>query len=185
MNSKANSVLIDIENGPDSFMIIGREKGKILTDLIVKYQPKNILEIGTNLGYSSILMGMHLPEGGKITTLELHPKSLERANENIKKAGMKNLINMVVGKAQETIKTLPGMYDFLFIDAAKIEYLTYLKLAEGKLSQNAVIVADNVGVFADDVKTYTDYVKNSGKYISETVTVGGDAMEISIISSQT
>lgn len=183
MNDIANKVLTEIENGPDAFMIIGREKGKILTDLIDKQNPKNILEVGTNLGFSAILMATHLQADGKITTLEMQQKSADRSQENINRAGFQDKIQIVIGKAQDTIPTLSGTFDLCFIDAAKAEYLTYLKLIEDKLSPTAVIVADNVGRFAEDVKDYLDYVKNSEKYKSETVTVGTDAMEITVLKS--
>ncbi len=181
-NQQAEQVLKDIENGPDSFMIIGREKGQILADLIKKHSSKNILEVGTNLGYSSILMSMHLPDGGNITTLEMQQNSADRAQENINKANLTGKIKILVGKAQDTIPALSEKYDFVFIDAAKTEYLDYLTAIEGKLLPGAVIVADNVGVFATEVQNYTTYVKTSGKYQSTTIAVGTDAMEVSILS---
>jgi predicted O-methyltransferase YrrM len=175
-----HDILESIENSPDSFMIIGPEKGKILTDLIKKYQPKNVLEIGTNLGYSTILMGTVLPTNCKITTLELQPKSAEKAQGNINKAGFQDKIKIIIGDAKQTIQTLDDTFDFVFIDAAKKQYLFYLELVESKLSAEAIIVADNVGRFKEEVKPYLDYVKN--KYESKTIEVGDDAVEVSILS---
>lgn len=172
-----DQVLEEIENSKEAFMIIGRKKGKVLGDLVEKHKPKHVLEVGTNLGYSSILMGMHLPEGGKITTLEIDAKVAHIAQENINKAGFSDKINIILGDAKEIIPTLPGTFDFMFIDAAKKQYLTYLKLAEGKLAPNAVIAADNVGIFEDAVKDYLTYVRKN--YQSQTVQVGEDALEVS------
>jgi predicted O-methyltransferase YrrM len=177
MNRTADNVLTEIENGPDAFMIIGREKGKVLTDLIKKHNAKNILEIGTNLGFSSIFMAMHLSPDGKITTLEMQEKSAARAQASIDQAGLTDKIQIIVGKAQQTIPTLSEKYDFVFIDAAKAEYLDYLKLVEEKLSPSAVIIADNVKIFKEEIQEYLDYVK--AKYNSKTIEVGTDAMEIS------
>lgn len=171
-------VLKEIENDPESFMIIGPEKGQVLASLIEKHKPKSILEVGTNLGYSSILMASHLPEDGKVTTLELSQKTADKALENIKKAGFEEKINIIVEDARETIPTLVDTYDFLFIDAAKKQYLTYLQLAEDKLSPTAVIVADNVGIFENEVQDYLTYVRE--RYQSETVQVGEDALEVSL-----
>lgn len=173
-----NQVLTEIETGQHSFMIIGREKGKVLTDLIEKHKPKSVLEVGTNLGYSSILMAIYLPVDGKITTLEVFPKTVERAESNIVKAGFGNKITVILGDALETIETLQGEFDFVFIDAAKKDYLAYLKLAEGKLAPKTVIVADNIKIFEEDVKDYLAYVRQN--YQSETIEVGTDALEISL-----
>lgn len=177
---QAEQVLTEIENHPDSFMIIGREKGQVLANLVKKHQSKSILEVGTNLGYSSILMAMNLPPDGKITTLEIDLKTANRAEENIRKAELDDKITVIVGNALETIKDLKDTFDFVFIDAAKAKYLTYLQLAEDKLEPQSVIVADNVGIFANAMDDYLQYVKNGGRYQSQTVQVGSDAMEISL-----
>lgn len=181
MTDIPNQVLIKIEAGPHSFMIVGREKGKVLADLLEKHKPQNILEIGTNLGYSAILMAIHMPETAKITTLEFHPKSTEMSENNIKEAGLENKITVITGDAKETIKDLGEQYDFVFVDAAKAEYLAYLAIVEQKLYPGAIVVADNVKAFENEVKNYLDYVKSSGKYKSETVVVGSDALEVSIL----
>lgn len=179
MSKTAVQVLCEIENGPDAFMIIGQEKGKILTDLIDKHKPKSVLEVGTNLGYSSILIAAHLPEDGKVTTLELGEIISRRAIENIKKAGFEDKITVIIGNALDTIKKLTEKFDFVFIDATKKEYLEYFKLIENKFSPKAIIVADNVKIFAEEVCDYLKYVKE--KYNSETVVVGDDALEITKI----
>src|SRR3990167_9632852 len=150
----AEKVLKEIEDSPESFMIIGPEKGQVLASLIKKHNPKSVLEVGTNLGYSSILMAINLPPDGKITTLEIDQKTADKAQENINKTGFEDKIQIIVGDAKETIKNLSGPFDFMFIDAAKKQYLNYLQDAEGKFSPKTVIVADNVGIFANEVSDY-------------------------------
>lgn len=181
MSNKADQVLSEIENDPQAFMIIGPQKGKVLTDLIDEHRPVRILEIGTNLGYSAILIATHIPQEGKITTLELQQNSANRSHDNIAKAGLEDKITIIVGDARETIPNLQGPFDFVFIDASKKQYLSYLKLVEERLSPKAVIVADNVGRFKDEVAEYLLYVKKGGKYESQSIEVGDDALEVSLL----
>ncbi len=124
--------------------IIGPEKGSVLVDSMEQYQPLRVLEIGTLVGYSSILMGRHLPNGGSITTIELDKGRAATAREHFRKAGLSDRIIVLTGPALKVIPRLRGPYDMLFLDAAKNEYYRYLKAAEPKLSKLAVVVADNV-----------------------------------------
>lgn len=182
---KSGKVLREIEEqAKHTFLpIIGPEKGKVLVDIVKKYQPKRILEVGTLVGYSTILMSQYLPRGRKIITIEINPQIAEVAKENFKRAGVDNLIDLKVGDALKIIPTLTGLFDLLFLDAAKEEYLNYLKLAEGKLSKNAIVVADNVGMFVNAMQDYLDYVRNSPKFESKTIDFGFDAVEVSLKGS--
>jgi len=157
--------------------IIGARKGEVLVNVIKEHNPKKILEIGTLIGYSAILMANYL-KNGKITTIEINNKYVEIAKENFKKAKFSN-INLITGNALNIIPRLKEKFDMLFLDAAKEEYYRYLKRAEPKLNKNAIIVADNVGIFGIYMKDFLDYVRNSGKYVSKTYYFGFDAVEVS------
>jgi caffeoyl-CoA O-methyltransferase len=151
-------------------------KGKIISDVIYEYKPRNILEIGTLHGYSSILMGSLLPDenGGKVITIEIEK---EYANK----------VNVLVGDALDIIPKLHENFDMVFLDATKEKYLKYLKAVEKNLNRNAIIVADNVGIYEKSMYDYLEYVRNSGRYNSRTVQTElefnervKDAIEISI-----
>jgi len=159
--------------------IIGSRKGEVLVNVIKEYKPKNILEIGTLIGYSAILMSLYLQKNGKITTIEINEKIAKVAEENFRKAGLSSKVNLITGNALEIIPKLKEKFDMLFLDAAKEEYYNYLKRAEPKLNKNAVIVADNVGIFGNAMRDFLDYVKNSGKFTSKTYDFGFDAVEVS------
>ena len=179
---KADKVLKEIEKtSVRQFLpIVGPDKGKVLVDVIKKYKPKRVLEVGTLVGYSAILMSQHLAAGGKVVSIEINAQTAKIAKDNIKKAGFESKVDVVIGDAIETIPKLKGTFDILFLDAAKEEYLDYLKTAEDKLSKNTIVVADNVKVFEDAMKDYLDYVRGSGKYKSKTYDTGHDAIEVSI-----
>ncbi len=179
--SSADEVLHLIEQTSEkSFLpIIGPKKGKLLADEVRKAKPRHVLEVGTLIGYSSILMGKELGKAAEIVTIEIHRDEAELAGKNIIRASVPPKITIMTGNALQVIPTLKGKFDFAFIDAEKDEYFQYLKLAEGKLRKGAVVFADNAGIFADQMKDYLDYVRNSGKYKSRYVQVGGDGVEIS------
>ena len=159
--------------------IIGPKRGKVLVDTLKKYMPSRILEIGTLVGYSAILMGQHLPENGTITTIEIDRNVAALARGHFKEACLSDRITLLTGPALEVIPRLHGPFDMLFLDAAKDEYYEYLKSSEPKLGEHAVVVADNVKMFEDQLHDFLDYVRQSGKYQSQTIDFGLDAVEVS------
>lgn len=152
-----------------------------MAEEIRKAKPRRILEVGTLVGYSAILMGKELDESAEIVTIEIDRNEAEIARENILKTNMSVKVKVITGNAKVVIPTLRGPFDFAFIDAEKRQYFQYLHLAENKLHKGAVIVADNAGIFADQMGDYLDYVRNSGKYKSRFLQVGSDGLEISKI----
>jgi len=180
--TKADEVLAEIEGmTEEQFLpIVGPDKGKILVKAFQKVKPKHILEVGTLIGYSAILIGKELDEDATITTIEIHAAEAKEAEENVKHAEIPAKVKVIVGDALKVIPTLKDCYDAVFIDAEKTEYYEYLRLMEDKLHRRTVIVADNAGIFADQMQNYLDYVRKSGKYQSRYVQVGEDSVEVSI-----
>jgi predicted O-methyltransferase YrrM len=178
---EAPRVLKDIERlaAREELPIIGPEKGKVLVDTLKQYRPKKVLEVGTLVGYSSILMGEHIPEDGTITTIEIDKENAALAAEHFKQAGLSERINLLIGPALEVIPRLHGPFGMLFLDAVKDEYYGYLKASEPKMHEHAVVVADNVRMFEEQLQDFLSYVRNSGKYRSRTADFGFDAVEIS------
>ncbi len=178
----ADDVLEEIEeHAKRQFLpIVGQRKGKVLADLVREHKPEKVLEIGTLIGYSAILMAKELGDSSCIVTLENHASEAEIARQNIDKAKVSAVIEVIVGDALRVIPTLTCTFDMVFVDAEKTEYFAYLKLTEPKLKVHSLIVADNAGIFADEMKDYLEYVRTSGKYQSRYVQVGEDGLEISI-----
>ena len=158
--------------------LIGREKGTVLERIVLEKKPKLVLEVGTLVGYSAILMAKGMDKG-KIISLEVNPQAAEMARKNIEKAGLSGRIEVIVGDAKQLITSLKGPFDLVFLDAAKEEYIEYLKLAEPKLSPRAVVVADNAKMFAREMKDFLEYVRHSGKYESTFHDFGFDGVEVS------
>ncbi len=178
----ADEVLELIEKASEkNFLpIIGPHKGKYLAEEVRKARPKHVLEVGTLIGYSAILMGKELGSKAEIVSIEIHQDEVELAGQNVVRANIPAKVKIIAGDALQLIPKLKGPFDFVFIDAEKTEYFQYLRLAEDKLVKGAVVFADNAGVFADQMVDYLDYVRNSGKYDSRYIQVGEDGVEISV-----
>ena len=179
-HTAAEKVLREIESDPNNYLIVGRVKGQILVRIAREFQPRRILEIGTNLGYSAILMGKELDSRSHITTIEIDPKIAEQARENIQRAALAPKIDVVAGDAREILPNLNGEFDFVFIDADKDQYYSYLQAIEDKLYRGSLIVSDNVGKYSDRMKDFLDHIRSSGNYTSRTILIGDDGVELSI-----
>jgi predicted O-methyltransferase YrrM len=169
---RASQVLQSLEKMAQKEFVpsIGPIKGRIITEIIKKNNPKTVLEIGALYGYSAILMANILPQGGKVITIELDKLIAKIARKNIADAGLSDKIDIVASNALEIIPKLDLKFDLLFLDAAKDEYLKYLKLAENKnLKKGSIVVADNVEVSKNEMRDYLEYVRSSGIYKSETI----------------
>lgn len=124
--------------------IIQQEAEDILTDLVIKNNPQTILEIGTAIGYSTLVMAARLPAASRIITIELNEERAEIARHNIRQAGVEEQITLLCGDAGMIIPQLMERFDMVFIDAAKGQYPDYLAKIMDKLTAGACIVADNV-----------------------------------------
>jgi predicted O-methyltransferase YrrM len=181
-SSTAEQVLKQIEEAAKrKFLpIVGPRKGKILAEEVRKAKPCHVLEVGTLIGYSAILIGKELDEKAEIVTIEIHRGEAKIAGENVVRANIPPKVTIITGDAVEVIPTLNGPFDFAFIDADKSEYFQYLRLAEDKFHRDTVVFADNAGIFAQQMIDYLEHVRNSGRYESRYVQVGDDGVEISI-----
>jgi caffeoyl-CoA O-methyltransferase len=125
-------------------MLSGKVQGKFLEMIVQMIKPTRILEIGTFTGYSAIAMAKGLPENGKITTLEVNPEMEIFIRKFIKKSGLENKIELLIGNAVEIIPELEEKFGLVFIDADKEQYIDYYNLSMKKLEPGGFILADNV-----------------------------------------
>lgn len=123
--------------------IVQPEVAKFLSFIIKSNNAKNILEIGTAIGYSAILM--HSAAGScRIVTIERNPDMYEKAEENIKMAKMDSDIKILKGEADEILEKLDESFDLIFLDAAKGQYLQFFPECDRLLKKGGIIFADNV-----------------------------------------
>ena len=178
----------------NSVPIIHKEVADLLRVILKLKRPKKILELGCAIGYSSLFFADVLDGDVEIVTTERNPIMLERAQDNIKKAGMEDRIKILVGAAEETLKDLEGTFDMIFIDAAKGHYKMFFDMLIGKLNHGGIVISDNIlykGMIASDdyvvrrkktivkrMRTYLDYICDL-EGISTSLIPIGDGLAIS------
>jgi len=124
--------------------IIRKEMESFLRVILTVKRPLRVLEVGTAIGYSGILMAEYLPEGGTLTTIENYEPRIAVAKENIEASGYTERITLLEGDAMEILPTLAETYDFVFMDAAKGQYLNFFPEILRLLSPGGILVSDNV-----------------------------------------
>ncbi|MBC2577617.1 O-methyltransferase [Peptostreptococcus russellii] len=183
----------------NSVPIIHKEVAELLKVILKIHRPKRILEIGCAIGYSSILFSSILDNDVEIITTERNPVMLEKAVENIKKAGLEDKIKILVGDAQETLKDIDGEFDMIFIDAAKGQYKMFFDMVIDKLKVDGLVISDNIlykGMIASDdlvvrrkktivkrMRDYLDYICQSD-YLDTSIIPIGDGLAISYKKSE-
>lgn len=124
--------------------VIRPQMQSLLKLLLAMKQPKTILEVGTAIGFSALLMSEYGPEDCRITTIEKYEKRIPVARENFKRAGREQQITLLEGDAAELLKRLSGPYDMIFMDAAKGQYLNFLPDVIELLPKGGILISDNV-----------------------------------------
>ena len=135
---------IEQEAVRDYVPIIRKESRNLLRVLLKIKKPGRVLEVGTAIGFSAILMGECLPDDSHITTIEKYEKRIPVARENFKRAGMEEKITLIEGDASDVLKELSGSFDFIFMDAAKGQYIHFFPEVMRLLRSGGILVSDNV-----------------------------------------
>lgn len=124
--------------------VIRRSMQGLLKFLLELAKPKSILEVGSAVGFSALLMSEYAPEDCRITTIEKYEKRIPVARENFRRAGQEERITLLEGDATEILKALEGSFDFIFMDAAKGQYIHFLPDILRLLAPGGLLVSDNV-----------------------------------------
>jgi caffeoyl-CoA O-methyltransferase len=164
-------------------MMVGPLEGRFLELLVFALRPRLVLEIGTFTGYSSLSMAAALPPGGRIVTCDVDPNATEIARRHIAASPYADRIEIRMGPALDTIATLDGPFDFVFIDADKTNYRNYYDAVLPKLAEHGLIAVDNVlwsgnvvGDSAQDdntraLRAFNDYVNADPRTVNVVCTV--------------
>jgi predicted O-methyltransferase YrrM len=128
--------------------IVHWETGRFLAILVRALDPQRVLEVGTAIGYSTLHMAEQL-DSGRIVTIERDPERVRQATSFLSRAGVADKVEIVEADAMGAIEELPGPFDMLFLDASKDEYAEYLRMAEPKASEPALLVVDNLLMSGD------------------------------------
>lgn len=146
MNPDAEGTLRDIELEAlrEEVPIIRKETREWIKTMLLIKMPVRVLEVGTAVGFSAIYMSRFLPEQGHITTIEKWEPRIRKAKENFKRAGVEDRITLLEGDAADLLKELQGTFDFIFMDAAKGQYIHFLPDVIRLLEAGGILISDNV-----------------------------------------
>jgi predicted O-methyltransferase YrrM len=166
----------------DLLLSVGREAGMLLYLLATGAQSRRILELGTSYGYSTVWLGAAArTTGGKVLSLELKEFKIDNARQALTRAGLSSRVEFHAGDCLETLKTLPGPFDFVLLDVWKDLYLPCFELVHPKLAPGGMICADNMllpEAVRPQAEAYRARVRKSGDMDSVLVDVG-NGIEIS------
>ena len=172
--------------------IADAEVGQLMRILVRAKQPKHLIEVGTNIGYSVVVLGRECSADAVLETIELDRKILATAKSFVDEAELACDVRFHQGAALEVLPSLAGPFDFVFIDCVKTEYEDYLDQLLPKLARGAMIVCDNLlwgGKVAEDVHdSSTDALRAFNKRITTDsrlttiVLAAGDGVGISIVN---
>ena len=180
-DDKTKEVLLKLEETQHEFWNIDRETAKFLSIIILSNKPKNALEIGTSNGYSGIWLSSALKKiGGRLTTIEYWDKRQSCAIENFKICGVDDVIEPRLGPAFAVLDNITreieekkrDMFDFIFIDANKKEYIDYFKQIHPILKNGGLILADNMISHKEKVRPFYDEIMNHKEYKATLISVG-------------
>ncbi len=135
---------VETEARREDVPIIRKETSAFLKMLVAAKRPERILEVGTAVGYSALLMCRVMPENCRITTIEKFPPRIAAAKAYFREAGEEERISLLEGDAGEILKGLTGPYDFIFMDAAKGQYIHWLPEILRLLPEGGILLSDNV-----------------------------------------
>ena len=124
--------------------VIRKPLQNLLKFLLALSKPKNILEVGTAIGFSALLMSEYGPKDCHITTIEKYEKRIPIARENFKRYGREDRITLLEGDATEILKELNGSFEMIFMDAAKGQYIHFLPEVLRLLEPGGILISDNV-----------------------------------------
>lgn len=175
----------------DRMLAITKETGELLNLILRLKNAKNILEVGTSTGYSTIWCAEAIYEqSGKIITIEQNPNKIKRAKENFQKAGIASMITIKEGLAMQILQELNSQkeyrefFDFVLIDADKENVIEYFDLILPMVSVGGVIITDNMlypEKYKQDMKIFSDYLKKNPKLLTITMPIGnGEEITIKV-----
>lgn len=144
---------IEKESRDAQVPVIPHETARLLSVLLTMKKPKNILEVGTAVAFSSGLMSRYLQDSGTITTIDRYELMLKDARKNIARMGLENTIKILEGDAADILPTLTGPYDVIFLDAAKGQYSAFLPHCLRLLPVGGLLIVDDVLQGGDIAKT--------------------------------
>ena len=162
-------------------LAVSGEDGRLLRMLVVTRNAQHALEIGGAHGYSAIWIGLGLRDtGGHLTSIEYDAARARREAENIRKAGLSDVVTVVPGDAFAQIPKVDGTFDFVFLDAWKRDYRRFLDLVLPRLEPRGLFLAHNVVNKQGEMRDFLDAITHDPKLLTAIVSPSGEGMSLTI-----
>jgi predicted O-methyltransferase YrrM len=172
-------LLHQIKSADSDQLAVSEEDGRFLRVMIASSGATRALEIGGAYGYSAIWMGLGLRQtGGRLTTIEYDPARAKIAADNVRKAGLADIVTVIQGDAFTEIPKLDGQFNFVFLDAWKRDYKRFLDLMLPRLTPRGLLLAHNVVNKQTEMRDFLDAIKNDPRLLSTIVTPSGEGVSV-------
>ena len=174
-------LLAEIKSKDKGQLAVSEEDGRFMRLMIASSGAKRALEIGGASGYSAIWIGMGLrATGGRLVTIEYDPVRAKELEENIKRAGLSDIVQVVSGDAFQQIPKLPGTFDFVFLDAWKKDYKRFFDMVYPRLDARGLFLAHNVVNKRNEMEDFLDAVLKHPSLWTTIVSPSGEGMSVSM-----
>jgi predicted O-methyltransferase YrrM len=179
--SDVSRVLAAIKARDTGQLAVSEEDGRFLRVMIATRGAKRALEIGGASGYSAIWMGLGLREtGGRLVTIEYDPVRAKELAENVRKAGLADVVQVLAGDAFQQIPKIDGTFDFVFLDAWKKDYKRFFDLVYPRLDARGLFLAHNVVNKKSEMGDFLDAVQKHPSLWTTIVSPSGEGMSVSL-----
>jgi predicted O-methyltransferase YrrM len=178
---EALKVLQQIKSADKDLLAVSEEDGRFLRAMVVSKGARRVLEIGAADGYSAIWIGLGLREtGGRLTTIEYDPGRARGAADNLRRAGLADIVTVIPGDAFAQIPKLAGTVDLVFLDAWKRDYKRFLDLMLPRLEPRGVFLAHNVVNKESEMRDFLDAISNDARLVTSIVKPGSEGMSVTV-----
>lgn len=161
-----------VEQKELKYLNITRDTGELLAVLIKAGAVRQVLEVGTSNGYSTLWMASALPEGGHVTTLEVSSHKIEQAVRNFRRANLDHKITVIQADASDYLDQTDIQFDLIFLDADRSKYIGFARQVIARIRPGGLLVCDNAVSHASEMKEFIRFVNSTGNFMSVTVPVG-------------
>ena len=173
-------LLHDIKAADSDQLAVSEEDGRFLRVMAASGGAKRALEIGSASGYSAIWIGLGLRQtGGHLTTIEFDVARARTAADNIRRAGLADVVTVVPGDAFKEVPRLAGDFDFVFLDAWKRDYKRYFDMIVPRLAPRGLLLAHNVVNKQAEMRNFLDAIQNNPSLFTTIVKPSGEGMSVS------
>jgi caffeoyl-CoA O-methyltransferase len=174
-------LLQDIKSRDTGQLAVSEEDGRFLRLMVASNGAKRALEIGGASGYSAIWIGLGLREtGGRLVTVEYDPVRAKELQQNVRRAGLADIVEVVSGDAFQAIPKLSGTFDFVFLDAWKKDYKRFFDVVYPRLDKGGLFIAHNVVNKRSEMGDFLDAVQNHPSLWTTIVSPSGEGMSVSL-----